>query len=1583
MLKTRLLFCVLILHSCQQICAQVNQLTGSANYDIPIYTFTDNVSNLSIPISLGYNSGYGLKVDEVATDIGQGWGLMAGGVIVRMQVGQPDDQKALGGEKSSETSTGPNKLLKYPAGFLYTNEDPAAGAPLNYNKYPVFPGKNTLYRQHNFMNADRELDYFMLNVNGISATFVLKKGSTEGYFLGSTLMKVSFETVTQSAQAFSAGGVNSSARTVIKSFTVTDGNGIEYLFETKAYTKIRRQTSSDPQFLNQVDPPKKYRKRLVYHESYFDDITFQNPYLVNEWYLTKITDKLVGPSRSINLSYNYRALDQYTGFDYQKIDSKKNYGKAIARRSFVLQPVISSISCPNQYTINFVYGASRLDVPGSSVLQSIDVKYGTRFVQRHKLKQTYVIYTRYGTPVTAEQKLASRLYLLSVTKQTADLKDQENPILFDYYLGGGNKAEFVPPPFFVSKDNWGYYDGFKSLLGSAADDLNNIKPNLKSYCVKGTRGLIGPQFPTYENIKRLTFELADPLGVKPGYAKFGLLKTVNYPTGGRLEYYYDQNIGRFSPNETDRQVGGVHVTKTVVYDSKESRANCNTPEQSETTNYSYVDINNVSTLWGLERPVNSKASNSNYRPFDKKLDWKPWKLVPVKCKYGYQYPGIQYSDQAIGLNGFMAFMSKPGVQAGLEVLGVISNIFTVAKLISVGVSTTGVGAIIGLAIDIVLGLAEAIYTCFAQDDIKDNNITTWYNRNLKASNPLPMMYSRVEVFQNDGSNGKTATEYTNPTDFPIWESNLALFDMRQRYGIWLYGSPKNTTVYASNGLKVKEVKNYYTATECSLASAANTIESFKSKETPDAGDMARLSAKNATREDYYASVAVCNFSRIPLGITSCYIETLKGEPARSTDWEIFNTGTPVYQPSSSSVLAVNTYDVYTGKLRLDKTEEITYQQVNAGRSITKTTNYTYDPVYQNMVDLLLPKKVEEISPSGLRTQKETIYSYYNPPYTIPQYATDALNKLRNNNILTIPVHTLTKVFNPLKPEVFGTADFWPVSEEWPLFIETANGSVETKLTYQRRTANPDNNFTANPAVIVAENYYDPVTGLLISSKDEGGRTVENLFDYDNMLTVATAINIKDPFTETLAYNSFETTTGFGFTFSGTRTAGTSVTGSRYYALTATEPITAAITNPFSRPYTLSFWASLPVTVANATLDKTGPLRKGFTYYEYKVNAGSTSITISTASGTPKIDELRLYPSQARLTTTTYDPLLGKTSECDQSNHFTAYEYDTRGRLKLVKDEAGHIVKMYEYAERQNAGCPVTYLSNAVYHTIQRNNCAADYLGAYIEYNIPAGQFTSAISQEHADRLAQQQLDAMAQQYANANGSCDIIYKNVQVSAIFYSDNCGVSSAPVAYTYVVPAGKYASMVSQQDANDLATEDIDENGQDMADATGGCSPTTQGIWQGDDNSPMRCKTVNGLTTNVTQVQLKDVNPSSATYNQLQWFDMAENLLNCTVQTANTPIHVTNTTSSTYNIRLTNANNQTLYYDYFMYGNTVMSPIGSVPPGNYIVKIVGTNSYMARVGDQNTGYTQTVYNSPFTLFFYNINIQANPVYINISNP
>jgi hypothetical protein len=66
----------------------VSKYTGTPQISIPIYTIQEG--NYSLPISLDYNA-HGIKVSEIASYVGLGWSLNAGGVVSRSTNGLEDE----------------------------------------------------------------------------------------------------------------------------------------------------------------------------------------------------------------------------------------------------------------------------------------------------------------------------------------------------------------------------------------------------------------------------------------------------------------------------------------------------------------------------------------------------------------------------------------------------------------------------------------------------------------------------------------------------------------------------------------------------------------------------------------------------------------------------------------------------------------------------------------------------------------------------------------------------------------------------------------------------------------------------------------------------------------------------------------------------------------------------------------------------------------------------------------------------------------------------------------------------------------------------------------------------------------------------------------------------------------------------------------------------------------------------------------------------------------------------------------------------------------------------------------------------
>jgi YD repeat-containing protein len=85
--------------------------------------------------------------------------------------------------------------------------------------------------------------------------------------------------------------------------------------------------------------------------------------------------------------------------------------------------------------------------------------------------------------------------------------------------------------------------------------------------------------------------------------------------------------------------------------------------------------------------------------------------------------------------------------------------------------------------------------------------------------------------------------------------------------------------------------------------------------------------------------------------------------------------------------------------------------------------------------------------------------------------------------------------------------------------------------------------------------------------------------------------------------------------------------------------------------------------------------------EYNVPADVKSMSIRLDNnGTGKVwfDDIRLRPAASRMATYTYSPLIGVTSKTDENNLMLKYEYDGLGRLKVIRDQDGNVLKQIDY-----------------------------------------------------------------------------------------------------------------------------------------------------------------------------------------------------------------------------------------------------------------------------------------------------------------
>ncbi len=248
------------------------------------------------------------------------------------------------------------------------------------------------------------------------------------------------------------------------------------------------------------------------------------------------------------------------------------------------------------------------------------------------------------------------------------------------------------------------------------------------------------------------------------------------------------------------------------------------------------------------------------------------------------------------------------------------------------------------------------------------------------------------------------------------------------------------------------------------------------------------------------------------------------------------------------------------------------------------------------------------------------------------------------------------IFKPVTTYSIETTKPIPV-----LSNETISGGLYTSLLSDSRY------------IMKQQIQYDPYDNVNVTTKS-ADMNISYIWDYRHGMPIA---NVKNAAQADIAYTSFEADGSGNWTIAGADTLDPAApTGNHYYNLHGGSVSKSGLTS--GTVYIVSYWTknTSPLTIAGtqAGYPVQGKTINGWTCYEHKIT-GQTSVTVS---GSGYIDELRLYPFTAQMTTFTYQPSIGMSSQCDADNRVTYYQYDGFNRLKVVLDQDHNVIKTIQY-----------------------------------------------------------------------------------------------------------------------------------------------------------------------------------------------------------------------------------------------------------------------------------------------------------------
>ena len=226
--------------------------------------------------------------------------------------------------------------------------------------------------------------------------------------------------------------------------------------------------------------------------------------------------------------------------------------------------------------------------------------------------------------------------------------------------------------------------------------------------------------------------------------------------------------------------------------------------------------------------------------------------------------------------------------------------------------------------------------------------------------------------------------------------------------------------------------------------------------------------------------------------------------------------------------------------------------------------------------------------------------------------------------------------------------------------------------------------------------YDEVNNLLESLDYDGSKYTSFIWDRAVGQCIATVENAQN---DDIAFSSFEgqyepkgTTSDYdnkgNWDFNPANIISVpysggyrSITGARAMNLEDGYSIDSRYSLKVGKKYKLTFWSSAAPDILynNKILATPVPkmsLAPDRNYYEIEVVGLGVPIGLQgVANQTIIIDELRLYPVEATMSTVSFEPLFGPATMCNESNGIIRYEYDAFGRLTNTRDIRGRILSV--------------------------------------------------------------------------------------------------------------------------------------------------------------------------------------------------------------------------------------------------------------------------------------------------------------------
>ena len=1182
--------------------------------DVTVPIYTIHAKGIDVPVSIDYHTG-GIKLKEEASSEGLGWALNAGGMISRTIMNYDD--------------FGTQQYPYFTSAVPQLSGDISITQPAQANNVqPLSPWFFDFFCNYN-VSTTQGTENFYNAFNSGAAQYDMEPDIFSYNFPGHSgkfILTRAGQAVLQKQENIQ---IQFQGTGTAVTFTITDDQGNKFYFNTIELSHTGSTTPISSWYLSKI---------LTQQQ---DSVTFS--------YLDVGSPTNVRPD--VNQTYNYYCSP--TQGLYTSSPSTATYDNQ----------ALQTITFTNGQ-LQFLFDQNRSDLQNGFKLDSV-ILYsrnaaGTLTYQHEH--DFYYSYFNQGLAGTDTFRFY-RLKLDSVKERSASGTLPPYSFIYNNPNPGGLSQKDT-----FSVDHWGYYNGM---------------PN--SQLIPSMGIAYAPvEFNNFEETEFLSYSGANR---EPNleYMQTFSLQQVNYPTGGSTVFQYQANDYDFGNSSAGANTT-FQTSQIVTVDSI-----LNIDHHGTTSGT--IDLSNIYPILPNGSPQTNVSLDIAFRY--QQNDSFSYQNSSHKIYFTFTGPGIDVYQDINGATcdpgspvctiNVLITVTTPGVytwsgyidSAYVDTVRTFEEIHVAVQdtvlqqtynLLQNNPNLNFISPAAGLRIQSVTNYKDPVTIAsekvYAYDYLQDK---------LGTGTPQQYSYGRLMSFPVYVNYAFTRSGGNNCTQISLFGSSYSALTSAIQGNIVGYDQVTETSIDPVTGLdNGMTVYSYYNSND-----SAKTADGFGFPGTLNMGynldGMLKSKIVYADNGGVYSKLTE----------TDNYYHTANRIVYYSPKYTYpGNSGDPVYCTPNDSAVGAETLALFYPSIKservlLDSTISTVYAQQNpASFATVRNRNYYDNPLhyqvtraytYDSKGDTLVTKLnyPQDYIPSGQLVTHNTI-----------------LDSMIGRNMVSEVIEKQDSLYYP------GSSAGYVTGAEVSLFrISSPYNTIVPDRTYKLAINSPVANFqpfaiSGNTTSLdsryrqmISFDQYDGYNNLQQYTPVDQN-SVNYIWDYLHKYPIA---QVKNAALADVAATSFEADGTGNWTYTGTSTADTtSITGSYSYNLGQTNGNLTKSGLTSSTTYILSYWtkntSSLSIAGTISGYPIKGKTIRGWTYYEHKLT-GQTSLAIS---GTGYIDELRLYPATAQMTTYTYSPLVGTTTSCDVDNKVTYYFYDAYQRLKRIKDQDGNIIKTFQY-----------------------------------------------------------------------------------------------------------------------------------------------------------------------------------------------------------------------------------------------------------------------------------------------------------------